>query len=84
MSRPRRERRKVVAVEAVGLGEGSGGYGRVDLGGRKKDSVRIVPGQTTVVGGLARQLVVVAAETDEPGAVADAVEERPAECGPGY
>ncbi|MGZ6059046.1 MAG: AgmX/PglI C-terminal domain-containing protein [Myxococcaceae bacterium] len=41
----------------VGLGEGSGGYGRVDLGGRKKDSVRIVPGQTTVVGGLAREVI---------------------------
>ena len=41
----------------VGLGKGSGGYGRVDLGGRKKDSVRIVPGQTTVVGGLARDVI---------------------------
>jgi len=41
----------------VGLGEGSGGYGRVDLGGRKKDSVRIIPGQTTVVGGLAREVI---------------------------
>jgi Inner membrane component of T3SS, cytoplasmic domain len=41
----------------VGMGQGSGGYGRVDLGGRKKDSVRIVPGQTTVVGGLAREVI---------------------------
>ncbi|HSP18449.1 MAG TPA: TonB family protein [Myxococcaceae bacterium] len=41
----------------VGLGEGSGGYGRVDLGGRKKDSVRVVPGQTIVVGGLAREVI---------------------------
>ena len=41
----------------VGLGQGAGGYGRVDLGGRKKDSVRIVPGQTTVVGGLAREVI---------------------------
>jgi TonB family protein len=41
----------------VGMGQGSGGYGRVDLGGKKKDSVRIVPGQTTVVGGLAREVI---------------------------
>jgi len=41
----------------VGLGEGSGGYGRVDLGGKKKESVRVVPGQTTVVGGLAREVI---------------------------
>ena len=41
----------------VGMGQGSGGYGTVDLGGRKKDSVRIVPGQTTVVGGLAREVI---------------------------
>jgi len=41
----------------VGLGEGSGGYGRVDLGGKKKDLVRVVPGQTTVVGGLAREVI---------------------------
>ena len=39
------------------MGQGSGGYGRVDLGGKKKDSVRIVPGQTTVVGGLAREVI---------------------------
>jgi hypothetical protein len=41
----------------VGLGQGSGGYGQVDLGGRKKDTVRVVPGQTTVVGGLAREVI---------------------------
>jgi hypothetical protein len=41
----------------VGLGSGSGGYGRVDLAGRQKESVRVVPGQTTVVGGLAREVV---------------------------
>jgi len=41
----------------VGLGQGSGGYGKVDLGGKKKDLVRIVPGQTTVVGGLAREVI---------------------------
>jgi TonB family protein len=41
----------------VGLGQGSGGYGRVDLGGRKNDTVRVVPGQTTVVGGLAREVI---------------------------
>ena len=41
----------------VGMGQGSGGYGQVDLGGRKKDSVRIIPGQTTVVGGLAREVI---------------------------
>jgi TonB family protein len=29
----------------------------VDLAGRDKDSVRVVPGQTTVVGGLAREVV---------------------------
>jgi hypothetical protein len=41
----------------VGMGQGSGGYGRVDLGGKTKDSVRIIPGQTTVVGGLAREVI---------------------------
>ncbi len=41
----------------VGMGQGSGGYGKVDLGGKKKDLVRIVPGQTTVVGGLAREVI---------------------------
>jgi len=41
----------------VGIGQGSGGYGRVDLGGKKKDSVLIVPGKTTVVGGLAREVI---------------------------
>jgi len=34
-----------------------GSFRRVDLGGRKTDSVRIVPGQTTVVGGLAREVI---------------------------
>jgi TonB family protein len=41
----------------VGLGSGSGGYGKVDLAGRQKESVRVVPGQTTVIGGLAREVV---------------------------
>ena len=41
----------------LGMGQGSGGYGRVDLGGKKKDSVLIVPGKTTVVGGLAREVI---------------------------
>jgi len=41
----------------VGMGQGAGGYGTVDLGGKKKDSVRIIPGQTTVVGGLAREVI---------------------------
>jgi TonB family protein len=39
------------------MGQGAGGYGTVDLGGKKKDSVRIIPGQTTVVGGLAREVI---------------------------
>jgi len=41
----------------LGMGQGSGGYGRVELGGKKKDSVLIVPGKTTVVGGLAREVI---------------------------
>jgi len=41
----------------VGMGQGSGGYGRVDLGGKTKELVRVVPGQTTVVGGLAREVI---------------------------
>ena len=34
-----------------------GGNGSIDLGGRGKDSVRIVPGKTTVVGGLSKDVI---------------------------
>jgi hypothetical protein len=40
-----------------GPGHGSGGYGGVDLGGRGKDETVFVPGRTTVVGGLSREVI---------------------------
>jgi hypothetical protein len=40
-----------------GAGQGGGGYGSVDLGGRGKDTVRIIPGKTTIVGGLDREVI---------------------------
>lgn len=38
-----------------GGGRGAGGSGNIDLGGRGKDTVRVVPGKTTVVGSLSRE-----------------------------
>lgn len=38
-----------------GSGHGRGGYGQLDLGGKGKDTVRVVPGKTTVVGALSRE-----------------------------
>ena len=38
-----------------GSGHGKGGYGQLDLGGKGKDTVRVVPGKTTVVGSLSRE-----------------------------
>jgi TonB family protein len=40
-----------------GGGRGAGGYGTIDLGGRGKDTVRVVPGKTNVVGGLSRDVI---------------------------
>ena len=40
-----------------GSGHGRGGYGEVDLGGRGKDETIFVPGRTTVVGGLSRDVI---------------------------
>jgi hypothetical protein len=40
-----------------GSGHGRGGYGEVDLGGRGKDETIFVPGHTTVVGGLSREVI---------------------------
>jgi TonB family protein len=40
-----------------GSGHGRGGYGEVDLGGRGKDETVFVPGRTTVVGGLSREVI---------------------------
>jgi hypothetical protein len=40
-----------------GMGGGASGYGTVDLGGKGKDTTRIVPGKTTVVGGLDRDVI---------------------------
>jgi TonB family protein len=39
-----------------GGGRGAGGHG-IDLGGRGKDVTRIIPGRTTVVGGLDRDVI---------------------------
>jgi hypothetical protein len=40
-----------------GSGHGRGGYGDIDLGGRGKDDTVFVPGHTTVVGGLSREVI---------------------------
>jgi outer membrane biosynthesis protein TonB len=40
-----------------GSGHGRGGYGELDLGGRGKDDTVFVPGRTTVVGGLSRDVI---------------------------
>ncbi|MBS2024309.1 MAG: TonB family protein, partial [Deltaproteobacteria bacterium] len=40
-----------------GDGHGKGGYGEVDLGGRGKDDTQFIPGKTTVVGGLSREVI---------------------------
>ncbi len=41
-----------------GNGKGRGGYGEVDLGGRgAKDETRFIPGKTTVIGGLPREVI---------------------------
>ncbi|MBX7113437.1 MAG: TonB family protein [Myxococcaceae bacterium] len=37
-----------------GGGRGAGGYGSIDLGGTGKSVTRVVPGKTTVVGGLSK------------------------------
>ncbi|MBE2250905.1 MAG: TonB family protein [Myxococcus sp.] len=40
-----------------GGGRGAGGYGSIDLGGKGKGTTRIVPGKTTVVGGLDKDVI---------------------------
>lgn len=40
-----------------GGGRGRGGYGSIDLGGRGKSTTRIIPGKTTVVGGLSKEVI---------------------------
>lgn len=40
-----------------GVGEGAGGSGTIDLGGRGKETTRIIPGKTTVIGGLDREVI---------------------------
>ena len=58
-------RQKTCSAAGLGLGglgtkgggRGAGGYGSLDLGGRGKDTTRVVPGKTTVVGGLDRDVI---------------------------
>jgi hypothetical protein len=40
-----------------GAGRGAGGYGGIDLNARGKDMVRVIPGKTTVVGGLDKDVI---------------------------
>lgn len=40
-----------------GGGRGRGGYGSIDLGGKGKGTTRIIPGKTTVVGGLSKEVI---------------------------
>jgi TonB family protein len=44
-------------VGTKGAGPGGGGYGAIDLHGRGKDMVRVIPGKTTVVGGLDKDVI---------------------------
>jgi TonB family protein len=40
-----------------GTGRGGGGSGMIDLGGRGKSLTRVVPGKTTVIGGLSKDVI---------------------------
>jgi TonB family protein len=40
-----------------GTGPGAGGYGGIDLGVRGKETTRVIPGRTVVVGGLSRDVI---------------------------
>jgi TonB family protein len=40
-----------------GGGRGSGGNGAIDLGGRGHDGTRVIPGKTTVIGGLSKDVI---------------------------
>jgi TonB family protein len=40
-----------------GNGRGTGGHGGIDLGGKGKATTRIIPGKTTVVGGLDKDVI---------------------------
>jgi TonB family protein len=40
-----------------GDGRGTGGHGGIDLGGKGKATTRIIPGKTTVVGGLDKDVI---------------------------
>lgn len=40
-----------------GGGRGRGGHGSIDLGGKGKSTTRIIPGKTTVVGGLSKEVI---------------------------
>lgn len=40
-----------------GGGRGAGGLGNIDLGGRGKSVTRVIPGKTTVVGGLDKDVI---------------------------
>ncbi|MFP2909366.1 TonB family protein, partial [Pyxidicoccus sp. 3LFB2] len=40
-----------------GTGRGAGGSGGIDLGGRGKSITKVIPGKTTVVGGLDKDVI---------------------------
>ncbi|HYH95456.1 AgmX/PglI C-terminal domain-containing protein [Hyalangium sp.] len=40
-----------------GNGRGAGGHGGIDLGGKGKATTRIIPGKTTVIGGLDKDVI---------------------------
>jgi len=48
---------RIGGLGTKGAGHGRGGYGRRHLGGRGKDETVFVPGRTTVVGGLSRDVI---------------------------
>jgi TonB family protein len=45
-----------LGTKGLGTG-GGGGYGTLDLGNRTKESTRIIPGKTIVVGGLSKDVI---------------------------
>jgi len=45
-----------LGTKGLGTG-GGGGYGSLDLGNRTKESTRIIPGKTIVIGGLSKDVI---------------------------
>jgi TonB family protein len=46
-----------LGTKGLGTGGGGGGYASLDLGNRTKESTRIIPGKTIVLGGLSKDVI---------------------------